>query len=224
MNPKNRTMAAANTNKPEAQVRRRDRRPMSERRRAILDAARAVFLEHGLANATIDAVVEQAGGSKTTLYGMFDNKEGLLAALVIEAAEDLVGAVNLVLLNGSEGPVEGTLHAFGKRYLEILLEPDRLALYRLVLGEAGCLPGLGDTFLRASHEVVWKGMVDFLRAASAKGQITVDDPERMAHFFIDALRGHVHMQVLLNETRRPTPKEIEKHVEYVVDGFLRAWH
>ena len=45
----------------------------------------------------------------------------------------------------------------------------------------------------------------------------------MAHFFIDALRGHVHMQVLLNPTRRPTPKEIERHVDFVVKNFLRAF-
>ena len=44
----------------------------------------------------------------------------------------------------------------------------------------------------------------------------------MAHFFIDALRGHVHMEVLLNPTRRPTQKEIERRVDFVVQNFLRA--
>ena len=44
----------------------------------------------------------------------------------------------------------------------------------------------------------------------------------MAHFFIDALRGHVHMEVLLKPTRHSTTREIERHVAFVVETFLRA--
>ena len=73
--------------------RRKGRCPLPERRRALLDAARDVFLERGFANATIDAVVERAGGSKATVYSLFENKEGLFAALVAEAAEELSALV-----------------------------------------------------------------------------------------------------------------------------------
>ncbi|TLZ31945.1 MAG: helix-turn-helix transcriptional regulator, partial [Gammaproteobacteria bacterium] len=42
-------------------------RPRGETRRAqILDAALAVFLEHGYARATIELVVQRASGSKAT--------------------------------------------------------------------------------------------------------------------------------------------------------------
>lgn len=44
----------------------------------------------------------------------------------------------------------------------------------------------------------------------------------MAHFFIEALRGHVHLEVMSNPTRCPTPKEVERHVDFVVENFLRA--
>src|SRR5688572_31648302 len=65
-------------------------------------------------------------------------------------------------------------------------------------------------------------VADMLRAAGARGQIVISDVDAMAHFLIDALRGHVHMEVLLNPTRRPTAKEIERHVDFVVENFLRA--
>ena len=61
-------MPAEAVGKSKAASRRKGRCPLPERRQALLDAARDVFLEKGYANATIDAVVERAGGSKATVY------------------------------------------------------------------------------------------------------------------------------------------------------------
>jgi AcrR family transcriptional regulator len=200
-------------------VRRKGRCSLPERRRALLDAARDVFLERGYANATIDAVVERAGGSKATVYDLFENKEGLLAALVAEATEELS---ELVKKYQMDGRIEDDLRDFGRHYLDILLRPERLALFRLVIGESGRVPEVGDIFYRAGPRAIFQRVADMLRTAAAHGQIKITDAEATAHFFIDALRGHIHMQVLLNPTRRPTPQEIERHVDFVVETFLRA--
>ena len=212
-------MSAEILGESKAGVRRKGRCPLPERRRALLDAARDVFLERGFANATIDAVVERAGGSKATVYSLFENKEGLFAALVAEAAEELSALVQSYPLDGR---IEDDLRDFGHHYLEILTRPERLALFRLVLGECGRVPEVGEIFFRTGPQVIFRKVVDMLRSAADRGQIAVGDAEAMAHFFIDALRGHVHMEVLLNPTRRPTPREIERHVDFVVESFLRA--
>ncbi|MEZ5830967.1 MAG: TetR/AcrR family transcriptional regulator [Dongiaceae bacterium] len=212
-------MPAEILDKPEPSARRKGRCSLPERRRALLDAARAVFLEKGFANATIDEVVSRAGGSKATVYSLFENKEGLFAALVAEAAEELADLLHNTPMDGA---IEDELRAFGRRYLEILTRPERLALFRLVLGECGRAPEIGDIFFRTGPQAIFHRIVDVLRAAEARGQIVISDVERMAHFFIDATRGYMHMQVMLNPTRRPTPKEIERHVDFVVENFLRA--
>ena len=211
-------MASTTIDKP-SRATRKARCSPTERRRALLDAARDVFLERGYANATIDAVVERAGGSKATVYALFENKEGLFSALVAEAAEELSALVQSYPLDGR---IEDDLRDFGHHYLEILTRPDRLALFRLVLGESGRVPEVGEIFFRTGPQVIFRKVVDMLRSAAARGQIELSDVEGMAHFFIDALRGHVHMEVMLNPTRRPTPKEIERHVDFIVDTFLRA--
>jgi AcrR family transcriptional regulator len=211
-------MASTTIDKP-GRATRKARCSPTERRQALLDAARDVFLERGYANATIDAVVERAGGSKATVYALFESKEGLFSALVAEAAEELSALVQSYPLDGR---IEDDLRDFGHHYLEILTRPDRLALFRLVLGESGRVPEVGEIFFRTGPQVIFRKVVDMLRSAAARGQIELSDVEGMAHFFIDALRGHVHMEVMLNPTRRPTPKEIERHVDFVVDTFLRA--
>lgn len=212
-------MTATVLDRPSGAARRKGRCSLPERRQALLDAARDVFLEKGFANATIDAVVDRAGGSKATVYALFESKEGLFAALVAEAAEELSTLVQGYALDGN---IEEDLRDFGRHYLEVLTRPERLALFRLVLGECGRVPEVGEIFFRTGPQAIFRRVAEMLRSAAARGQIALTDVDAMAHFFIDALRGHVHMEVMLNPTRRPTPKEIERHVDFVVQTLLRA--
>jgi len=64
---------------------RRRMRP-EDRRRAILDAALAVFAEAGFGSASLNDVAEAAGVTKGCLYHHFDSKEALLVALLRDRA------------------------------------------------------------------------------------------------------------------------------------------
>jgi AcrR family transcriptional regulator len=195
----------------------RTRQCAEDRRRSILAAAQKVFLERGYANASIDAVVELAGGSKATVYQQFGNKEGLLGALVAEGAEELAHLVHELPLDGE---LEESLRTFGRGYLNLIMRPDRLALFRLTIGECGRVPEIGDVFYRTGPQMVAKYMTEFFRSVAAAGRIRTGDPERTAHQFIHALRGDLYLQNLLNPTRRPTESELNRHIDFVIDAFL----
>jgi AcrR family transcriptional regulator len=188
-----------------------------ERRRVILAAAQKVFLERGYANASIDAVVELAGGSKATVYQLFGNKEGLLAALVTEGAEGLAHLVHELPLDGD---LEESLSAFAHGYLGLIMQPQRMALFRLVVGECGRFPEVGDIFYRTGPQVVGKWLTEFFRGVMGRGLIVNSDPEHTAYQFIHALRADLYMQVLLNPTRAPTEAELDAHIDFVVRAFL----
>ncbi len=51
-------------------------------RRAVLDAARALFVERGYVATTIDAIATRAEVSSETIYATFGNKRAVLSALV----------------------------------------------------------------------------------------------------------------------------------------------
>jgi AcrR family transcriptional regulator len=57
----------------------------------ILEAARALFLEHGFAAATIAAIAEQAGVAPETVYAVYRTKAGLLGSVVRAAVLRDVG-------------------------------------------------------------------------------------------------------------------------------------
>jgi AcrR family transcriptional regulator len=84
-----RVMARAAVDRGEGS-RRRVAKPADERREDLLAAARRVFAEKGLPNATISDVTEAAGVAKGTFYLHFDSKEALLGALKQQFVDDLV--------------------------------------------------------------------------------------------------------------------------------------
>ena len=53
-------------------------------RRALLDAAAAVFARQGIEAASLDEVAAEAGFTKGAIYSNFDGKEGLIDALVAD--------------------------------------------------------------------------------------------------------------------------------------------
>ena len=58
------------------------------RRRAILDAALSVFLERGVSGASIEEIRQRSGASVGSLYHRFGSKEGIAAAVYIDALAD----------------------------------------------------------------------------------------------------------------------------------------
>lgn len=49
-------------------------------RTRIIEAAEALFYEHGLRSVSVDAIAERAGVTKRTVYYHFDSKDALIAA------------------------------------------------------------------------------------------------------------------------------------------------
>jgi TetR/AcrR family transcriptional regulator, mexJK operon transcriptional repressor len=198
---------------------KRDRQSAEQRRAAILDAASEVFLEHGYADASIDAVVERAGGSKATVYALFGNKEGLFSAVVARCGDQFTTAIGTVPVCNS--PAD-SLRRIARAYLTVALSAKSLAMLRMVAGDSGRRPEVGDIFYRLGPRASLAVVAKFFRECAARGLIETADPEALADHFLAALRGTVFMRALLNPTRVPTEVEIDRHIDSVVEVFLRS--
>lgn len=63
------------------------RLPAEERRRAVLDAARREFAQHGYQGAGIAGIAAGCGCSEPILYRHFASKQALFAAVLVDASE-----------------------------------------------------------------------------------------------------------------------------------------
>lgn len=65
-------------------------KPPEERREELMNAAQALFLEHGVGPTTIEQITIGADVAKGTFYLYFASKEDILAALADRFAQDLL--------------------------------------------------------------------------------------------------------------------------------------
>jgi len=76
------------------------REAISESRRRVLDAANALFVEHGFKAVSMQQIANVAQINKATLYHHFRSKEDLFAAVVIEATAQSKGDIARAIAEG----------------------------------------------------------------------------------------------------------------------------
>ncbi len=77
---------------------RRKKEPRSVHREKIVSAASALFMEKGIAAASMDDIAKAAGYSKATLYVYFENKEEIVGLLVLNSMKKLYDYISSALI------------------------------------------------------------------------------------------------------------------------------
>lgn len=195
----------------------------NEKAQAVLSAATAVFLAQGFSAATTDMIQREAGVSKSTVYVHYTSKEALFAA-VIEAECDKF-AQNLRDIRFRPSNLRNTLTALGRAYLDIVLSPSGLALYRIVMAEAPRFPQLARRFYLAGPQLI--GTMLAARLDDAVQAKEMDAPsvglEAAANLYASLLRGEAQMQCLTHPDAIPSAAQVDQWVALAVRTFLRAF-
>lgn len=191
----------------------------AEKRRAIVDAAIEVFLESGYGAATMDAVVERVGGSKSTIYGFFGSKEGLFAAIIQEVVGEIVKP--LPVFDDTESDVETVLFDTAFRHMSVVLSDRHIALVRIVAAEMHRFPELGRAYYAAGPGRGHASLEAYLRDQTQRAKLAVDDPRRAAEMFYGMLLHKATLQRLNGVLPPPTEAEVALASRATVDLFLK---
>ena len=151
-------------------------------RRALLDAARELFIEGGYVATTIDAIAARAQVSPETVYATFRNKRSLLSEVID------------VSIAGDDAPVPILERAWvremrdeldPRRRLQILARNGRLILertapiYEVLRGAAAADPEIASLWeLHKAHR--FTGQSELLRILAARGSLREGLTVRMA--------------------------------------------
>jgi AcrR family transcriptional regulator len=97
---------------------------VSDRKQEILDAALRGFAEKGLAGTTVEEVRRRSGASVGSIYHHFGDKEGIAAALYVDALRDYQAGLLALLDEGRDA--ESTVKALVRHHLRwVEADPDR---------------------------------------------------------------------------------------------------
>jgi AcrR family transcriptional regulator len=192
----------------------------------ILDAARRVFLERGLAGASVDEIARLARAGKPTIYARFPNKEALFTAVVMQSI-----AANIARFE-AHSPIgttlEERLESVAVTVLEWILVSDAIRLMRIAIAEASRFPDLASSVFGMGRERGAQAVARLLAEAAQSdelGTLPALAPERVAtttRFFQDLVLFPLLLRALFGEKLKQLYAEIGPHVKRSVAFFLAA--
>jgi AcrR family transcriptional regulator len=196
--------------------------PTGGKAEIILAAAKQAFLAGGFGAVSMDMIAREGGVSKATVYAHFGSKEELFGAVIGRECEQRFAGLSADELD--PGDVRASLTVLGRRFLELLLSPDAIALHRIILGEVSRFPVLGQVFWQAGPERNQRQIETFIRSAAAAGALAVVRDTRLAaEQFVSLIRGEIQLRQLLRLEAEPNRRQIDTAVAGAVDTFLRAY-
>jgi len=190
-----------------------------KRRQAILEAATDTFLQHGYEGATLDMIINRAGGSRRSLYDYFGDKQGLFGAVIRYHADKLVEEVRSIDVIGMSAR-EG-LTMLAKNFVFALLEPLNLELYRLLITQAPAFPDLGRTVYQAGPELLLSELEQYLKHLQREGQLPAKLPTtHTARQFLGMVKAEFQLCALLAPEQLPSKSAISAHIQDCVTFLL----
>jgi TetR/AcrR family transcriptional regulator, mexJK operon transcriptional repressor len=194
--------------------------PLGSKAEAVLAAAERAFLEHGFGAVSMDTIAREAGVSKATVYAHFANKEQLFGA-VIAAVSERFGGFSALELDPVD--IEPSLNTIARRFLDLILSPESIAVNRIVVGEVTRFPMLGAVFWDAGPARVRAEIEGFLRRAGDAGSLSIPDARLAAEQFVSLVRGEIHLRRLLRLGADGDPASLGAAADGAVATFLRAF-
>ena len=195
--------------------------PAASKRDAILVAATRVFLEQGYGAASMDAIARAAGVSKQTIYAYFCGKAALFEATVLERSDRLLEPFPTET-DCFHDP-ETALRAIALRFLGLILSPETVGRFRVIVAESGRFPELAEVFYRSGPDRVGGRLAAYLADLHRQGVLHVTDPRSAAVHFFGMVRGDLFLRQLLGLGDPPRGRELDRIVDGAVKAFLSAY-
>jgi AcrR family transcriptional regulator len=190
-------------------------------RERILAAARKIFLDGPPEHATMDAVAQEAGMSKKTIYREFKSQLELLGALLSENVADM-GDFRVPT---PRDDIELELYGLVMRLVGHMTSPRSMALFRLIISEVRRYPELMQQ--QQEHKpprgLPRQVIADWLSAPIVRASYQIDDANEAAAMLLGMVTQDAAFKMMLSSGQSPMqPHLLEQRARKAVAIFLRG--
>ncbi len=193
----------------------------ARKRRAVLEAATTLFLQHGYLGTSIDQIAALAEVSKPTVYRFFSDKEHLLTEIVLGTLDqrgDPFRAQLAALARSDDlGP---DLRRLARDYITVVTQPGGLALRRLVIGASHQLPELAHDYYERAQEKTLNALAEVFDQLATRGLLQIGDPMLAASQFAFLVLGRALDKSLFWPQQPFSDAELEAQADAGVSAFL----
>jgi AcrR family transcriptional regulator len=195
-------------------------RPDDETRQIIYEAARHEFAANGYAATSTETLARRAGVSTKTLYRLMPNKAALFEAMVSDRQARFLSDFKLHVADDAD--IDTGLNAALTAYADLALDPDVVALQRIILQEIGQFPELAAAFYDNGIVRTAAALTDWLRLQVRRGLIELDNVEEAAGMLIGMVASAPQRAALYGGVKLPSRAQMSARVRRCVTLFLRG--
>jgi AcrR family transcriptional regulator len=191
-----------------------------KRRTAMIEAAYSLFTEKGYASVSIDDIIRVSGGSKSSLYKFFGNKEGILKAVVESLGDEMLREMHIEIPSG--GTPREALNRIGMVLVDLALSEKAINQQRHAVAQARAYPEVAKLWYETGPKGTWEGITEYMKKETKRGRLRIDDPRRAVDLFAGMIMFHENMRLMvgLPPSKRSERKEL---VSEAVEVFLAAY-
>ncbi len=190
---------------------------MAGKRELLVNAARAAFLSSGYAESSVNRIAKDAGVSIKTLYRHFESKDDLFSAVItglcgnpVEPSADLPW---------SEEPPNIAFIMMGLKYLELILAPEEIALYRVIIRDNVRFPQLGECYREEALRPRQRIFAAYLDRWAPTCDWNIREHDRAVSTFFALLQRDLLEPVLLGGSH-PTTTQVRYQAERAAFDML----
>lgn len=192
-----------------------------EKRAAILEAARRLFITQGFERVSMDQIASEAGVSKLTVYSHYGDKDSLFGEAVRAHCEQ--GMPTSLFDEDAQTPLRQRLEVIGRAFFAMVMAPDAVAGHRILCSPQVTASALPAVFWEAGPHRVQQAFAALLERRIKAGELEIEDTRRASAFFFTLLKGEPHAQAVFGYCCSGRVDSADEHVAAVVEMFLRAY-
>ena len=165
-------------------------------------------------------MARRAGVSTKTLYRLVPNKAALFEGMVSDRLDRFLSDFNLQVADDAD--IEAGLNAALMACADLTLDPDVVALQRIILQETGQFSDLAATFYSNGIARTAAALANWLRVQVQRGLIDLDDVEEAAGMLIGMVASAPQRAAIYGGVPLPSRAQIKARVRTCVTLFLRG--
>lgn len=190
---------------------------LEDRRQVIIASARRLFTEQGFERTTLGCIVDHVGGSLTTIYKLFGNKDGLLEAVVFESAAS--GEAFIRDVEVGEAPPHEILQRIAQGLHAQFLDPEMVALVRIVMARSISDPHLARGFFERTATRTQDALHLMFENWQMRGIPMDGSPDFLAGMFMGFIVSDLQTEAISHGVGiNHTPKRLRDRTDF----FIRA--
>lgn len=187
----------------------------------VLEGAREVFLRDGFEGASVDDIARASGVSKATLYSYFPDKREMFMEMACaqceKQAESMLQEIDQCVR------ADQVLTQAARGLLRLLLSDFSVKVFRICVAEADRFPELGRHFYETGPAMGQRLLADFLRLATERGELVVEDFAMAAAQFQELCKADVFMRVVFGVEVEFSEADMDRVATEAVTTFMARY-